>query len=114
MNGSRLPWTTIIKMRIDKDFTFVAKKNGEQNRRNIVMNVYFDVDNLLNTKNVSGVYQATGDPMDDGYLTAPKMQQNINTQLDPEAFRMYYQMRLLNGAGYMAPRTMRIGLSLNF
>ncbi|MFA6128743.1 MAG: carboxypeptidase-like regulatory domain-containing protein [Bacteroidales bacterium] len=114
MNGSRLPWTTNIKMRIDKDITFVAKKTGEQSRKNIVMNIYLDVDNLLNTQNVSGVYSATGDPMDDGYLTAPKMQQNINTQLDPEAYRMYYQMRLLNGAGYMAPRTMRIGLSLNF
>jgi hypothetical protein len=114
MNGSRMPWTTNIKMRLDKDFTFKVQRSGEGNRKNIVVNVYFDVDNLLNTMNVAGVYSATGDPKDDGYLTAPKMQQQINTQLDPEAFKMYYAMRLLNGAGYMAPRTMRIGLSLNF
>ncbi|MFA5817565.1 MAG: hypothetical protein WC865_18340, partial [Bacteroidales bacterium] len=114
MNGSRLPWTTNIKMRVDKDFNLTVKKSGEQSRKNIMLNVYLDVDNLLNTKNVSGVYSATGDPMDDGYLAAPKMQQQINTQLDPEAYKMYYQMRLLNGAGYMSPRTMRIGLTLNF
>jgi hypothetical protein len=101
-------------MRVDKDFNLTMKKNGEQGKKQIILNVYLDVDNLLNTMNVSGVYQATGDPYDDGYLTAPKMQQQILTQLDPEAFRMYYTMRLLNGAGYMAPRTMRIGLSLNF
>lgn len=130
LNGSRLPWTTNIKMRIDKDITLTIKKNGEQNRKSIVMNVYFDVDNLLNTQNVSGVYSATGDPMDDGYLASPKMQQEINAYgnikeligyglgstgyTGSEAYAMYYQMRLLNNAGYMAPRTMRIGLSLNF
>jgi outer membrane receptor protein involved in Fe transport len=114
MNGSRLPWTTNIKMRVDKDFNLTVKRNAEQGKKIIMLNVYLDVDNLLNTKNVSDVYSATGDPQDDGYLTAPKMQQQINTQLDPEAFRMYYQMRLLNGARYMGPRTMRVGLSLNF
>lgn len=124
MNGSRLPWTTNIKMRIDKDFNLTIKKTGEQSRKNLILNVYFDVDNLLNTINISGVYSATGDPMDNGYLAAPKMQQEINSYgtsvefpgyaLGSDAYKMYYQMRLLNGAGYMAPRTMRIGLSLNF
>jgi outer membrane receptor protein involved in Fe transport len=114
MNGSRLPWTTIIKMRVDKDFNLTVKKSGDQNRKSMFINVYLDVDNLLNTKNVSTVYSATGDPLDNGYLASPKMQQQILTQLDPEAYRMYYQMTLMNGAGYMAPRTMRIGLSLNF
>jgi len=130
MNGSRLPWTTIIKMRVDKDFNLTVKKSGEQSRKNIVLNVYLDVDNLLNTKNVSGVYSATGDPMDDGYLASPKMQQQINAygnnkeligyglgstgNTGSEAYKMYYQMRLLNNAGYMAPRILRIGLYLNF
>ena len=114
MNGSRLPWTTNIQMRVDKDFNLTIKKSGEQNRKNIILNVYLDVSNLLNSMNVSGVYSATGDAMDDGYLAAPKMQQQINTQLDPEAYKMYYQMRLLNNAQYSGPRSMRIGISLNF
>jgi hypothetical protein len=80
----------------------------------VILNVYLDVDNLLNTKNVFGVYSATGDPMDDGYLTAPKAQQQIQTTNDPESYRMYYQIRLWNNSGYGSPRTMRLGASLNF
>ncbi|MFH0762010.1 MAG: TonB-dependent receptor [Bacteroidota bacterium] len=114
LNGSRLPWTTVIKMRIDKDFNLSFKKNGNQDRRDLVLNVYLNVDNLLNTQNIAGVYSATGDPEDNGYLTAPKMQQVIATQYDEEAYRMFYQMALWNGAQYFAPRTMQIGLSLNF
>ncbi len=113
-NGSRMPWTTNVKMRIDKDFSLNFKKNGNQSRKSMVLNVYLDVDNLLNTMNVSGVYSATGDPLDNGYLASPKTQQAISTQLDPESYKMYYNMMLLNGAGYMAPRSMRIGCSLNF
>jgi hypothetical protein len=114
LNGSRLPWTNVIKMRLDKDFNLSFKKNGNQDRRDLVLNVYLNVDNLFNTKNVSGVYAATGDPEDNGYLTAPKTQQVIATQYDEEAFRMFYQMLLLNNQQYFAPRTMQLGISLNF
>jgi outer membrane receptor protein involved in Fe transport len=47
MNGSRLPWTTNIKMRIDKDFNLTLKKNAEQGRRTMMLNVYLDVDNSV-------------------------------------------------------------------
>ncbi|MCD6345869.1 MAG: carboxypeptidase-like regulatory domain-containing protein [Bacteroidales bacterium] len=114
LNGSRLPWTTNIKMRADKNFNLKFKKSGKQSGKNVTLNVYLDVDNLLNTKNVYGVYSATGDPFDDGYLTAPKMQQNIAAQVDPEAFRMYYMYGMLNTGHYSGPRTMRLGLRLNF
>jgi hypothetical protein len=112
-NGSRLPWTNFVKMRVDKDFN-LSLKGGEGRAKSTIVNVYVDVYNLLNTKNVSSVYAATGDPEDDGYLTAPKMQQNIEVQLDPEAYRMYYQMRALGSVRYMGPRTIRFGVSLNF
>lgn len=114
LNGSRLPWTTNIKMRADKDFIMNLKKKGDQGRKELVLSVYLDVDNLLNTKTVYGVYSATGDPMDDGYLASPKMQQQILTQNDPESYKMYYQMRLWNNSGYGSPRTMRLGVTLNF
>ena len=114
LNGSRLPWTTNIKMRLDKDFVLNLKKDGDSRRKSMILNVYLDVDNLLNTQTVYSVYSATGDPLDDGYLTAPKMQQQINTQNDPESYRMYYQIRLWNNSGYGNPRTMRLGVSLNF
>ncbi len=114
LNGSRLPWTTNIKMRVDKDINLTFKKNDGAAGKTTGLNIYLDVNNLLNTKNVSSVYAATGDPEDDGYLTAPKMQQNINVQLDPEVYRMYYQMRALGNVHYLAPRTIRLGVSLNF
>ena len=112
-NGSRLPWTTNIKLRVDKDFDLSFKKN-EGGGSPTTLNVYFDINNLLNTMNVSSVYNATGDPEDDGYLTAPKMQQNINAQLDTESFRMYYQMRAMGNVRYMGPRTIRFGIMLSF
>jgi outer membrane receptor protein involved in Fe transport len=110
LNGSRLPWTTNIKMRADKEFMLNPGKSGRQ----YSINVYLDVDNLLNTLNVYGVYAATGDPFDDGYLTAPKMQQNIASQLDEESYRMYYYFSMLGTGNYSGPRTVRLGVSLNF
>ncbi|MCD6333174.1 MAG: carboxypeptidase-like regulatory domain-containing protein [Bacteroidales bacterium] len=109
LNGSRLPWTTNIKMRMDKDF--VLSKNRS---RPVILNIYLDVDNLLNTKNVYSVFAATGDPYDDGYLTSPKMQARINTQNDPEAYIMYYQFNRIANNGYGGPRVTRLGLSINF
>lgn len=110
LNGSRLPWTTNIKMRMDKDFILNPNASGKQYE----INVYLDVDNLLNTLNIDGVYSATGDPFDDGYLTAPKMQQNIAAQLNEESYRMYYMFGMLGTNNYMAPRTIRLGITLNF
>lgn len=111
MNGSRLPWTTNIRMRVDKEIVLNSKNSsGKQ----YSINIYLDVDNLLNTQNIYGVYSATGDPFDDGYLTAPKMQQNIQSQLDEEAYRMYYYARMLGTGNFSGPRTMRLGLTLNF
>lgn len=110
LNGSRLPWTTNIRMRVDKEFVLNPNASGKQ----YGLNVYLDVDNLLNTRNIYGVYRATGDPFDDGYLTAPKMQQNIETQLDVESYIMYYTYRMLGTSNYSRPRTIRLGVTLNF
>ncbi len=109
LNGSRLPWTTNIKMRVDKDFVLTKNRATP-----VVLNVYLDVDNLLNTKNVYSVFSATGDPWDDGYLTSPKMQQNINSQTDPESYIMYYEFRRLANNGYGGPRLMKIGATVSF
>ena len=70
--------------------------------------------NLLNAKNILGVYNATGDPDDDGYLTSAKYQQEIMTQLDPEAFIQMYQIYVNAGGNYSTPRQIKIGASFNF
>ncbi|MEZ5146564.1 MAG: hypothetical protein R2759_05630 [Bacteroidales bacterium] len=78
INGSRLPWQFRLDMRMDKDIYF----SNETGKSNMYLNIYLQVLNLLDTKNVLGVYPATGVPDDDGYLAAAEWQREINEQLD--------------------------------
>jgi len=64
--------------------------------------------------NILNVYPATGSPDDDGYLTAPEWQENINTQLDPQAYRDLYSLREVTPFNYSYPRQIRLGIIFNF
>ena len=59
---------------------------------------------LLNSKNIVGVYNATGNPDDDGYLSAPEWQREINSQIDPQAFIQMYSLYVNAGGNYSMPR----------
>ncbi len=113
--GSRMPASFKIDLRVDKDFDVVlgGKKEGKTGH-NAYFNVYVNVTNLLNAKNILNVYKATGDPDDDGYLTSSKYQQEILNQLDPEAFIQMYQIYVNNGGNYATPRQIKVGASFNF
>lgn len=111
INGARLPWQFNINMRIDKDFNFSMSK--EKNRP-ATINVYLDILNLLNTKNVTNVYPATGTAYDDGYLAAPEWQTQINNQVNPESYRDLYSVWIDNPYNYSTPRQIRLGLMFNF
>ena len=78
------------------------------------MNVYLQVLNLLNSQNITQVYPATGNANDDGYLTAPAWQREINSQIDPQAYIQMYQLIVNSGYYYSMPRHIRVGLSFNF
>jgi outer membrane receptor protein involved in Fe transport len=108
MNGSRLPWQFRIDMRLDKDF---HPKWGD---KKAYFNVYLQVLNLFNTKNIMGVYSATGNADDDGYLAAPEWQQQIENQLDPQSYRDLYALRVNVPFNYSSPRLIRIGVRFNF
>ena len=114
-NGSRIPASFRFDLRVDKDFNFTlgGKKEGSKGRDAFV-NVYLQVLNLLNSKNITGVYAATGNPDDDGYLSAPEWQREINSQVDPQAFIQMYQLIVNSGYNYSMPRHIRLGLSFNF
>ncbi len=113
-NGSRMPASFRLNLRVDRDFDFmVGKKEGKEGRAAFV-NVYLQVLNLLNSKNVLDVYSATGNPNDDGYLTAPEWKRQIQSQLDPVAFTQMYQIFVNRGSNYSTPRQIRLGCSLNF
>jgi hypothetical protein len=113
-SGSRLPWQFRLDLRVDKDFYFKMKKNADDNSKLLYLNVYLQVLNLLDTKNIINVYPYTGNPDDDGYLSAPEWQRQINDQIDPLAFRDLYGNFADNPSNYSTPRQIRLGLTLNF
>ncbi len=115
-NGSRIPASFRFDLRLDKDiyFTIGGKKEGESKGREAFVNVYLQVLNLLNSKNIVNVYSATGNPDDDGYLSAPEWQREINSQVDPQSFIQMYELYVNSGYNYSMPRHIRLGVSINF
>lgn len=114
MYGSRLPWAFRFDLRIDKDINLkLGKKDGEKGR-DAYMNIYFQILNVLNSKNIMGVYAATGNPDDDGYLSAPEYQREIQIQRDPQAYRDLYSLFVNYAGNYSQPRQIRFGVIFNF
>lgn len=109
INGSRLPWQFRIDGRLDRDIDISKKKDSKT-----YLNVYLQVLNLLNTKNIISVYPATGSPDDDGYLTAPEWQSNIEASIDPQAYRDLYALRMNSPFNFSTPRQIRLGVIFNF
>ncbi len=108
LNGSRLPWQFWMDAQINKEF---LTKIG--NRR-INFNIYLSVLNVLNTQNVIAVYGTTGNPNDDGYLTNPKYQAQINAYEDPQAYRDLRSVSTDSPYNYSLPRRIRLGVEINF
>jgi len=78
------------------------------------MNVYFQILNVLDTRNVMEVYRYTGNPDDDGYLNAAEHQASINSYEDPRAFTDMYSTKINNPYNYSLPRRVRLGIIFNF
>jgi outer membrane receptor protein involved in Fe transport len=114
INGSRLPWQFSIDAKIDKDFYFDMGKKKSGDTRKGSLNVYLSCQNILNSKNVMSVFSFTGLPDDDGYLSSPEYQNEINAQLNPETFRRMYELFINNPGNYSTPRTLRLGLIFGF
>jgi hypothetical protein len=113
MNGSRLPGNFRVGLKIDKDFNLKSKEGSDPFIK--TLNVYFRVQNLLDTKNVLNVYRYTGSPDDDGYLDFYR--QDAGDAIDQNRIDIY-TVRLLNGEGgtsnYSTPRRAYIGCTLTF
>jgi outer membrane receptor protein involved in Fe transport len=110
--GSRGPWQFRTDITIDKDFHFTMG-DGEKKHEGFV-NVYLRINNLLNQQNIMGVYPYTGNPDDDGYLTAPESQKQISEALSEQAYRDMYAVAVNNPGNYSFPRTVRLGVIFNF
>lgn len=114
INGNRLPWVFNLDLRLDKTFRV---SNNPKNP--LDLNVYLRVQNLLDIRNIAGVYSASGSADDDGYLTSVRGQSEIaNTQASrPGSLNAYlnsYQMRMLDPDFYYLPRRIFLGAIFNF
>jgi len=109
INGARTPWQFRIDARVEKDINLKIN-----DKKTATLNVYLLVQNVLNTQNVTGVYRATGNAKDDGFINSPDGQQLAASQVDPQAFVDQYNIRIQNPDNYSLPRRTRIGIRFDF
>ncbi|MBO6079370.1 MAG: carboxypeptidase regulatory-like domain-containing protein [Bacteroidales bacterium] len=120
INGSNMPWQYQADLRIDKTFMFNFNKNkkdenGKTKAAKIgYLTVYLDIQNLFNFKNIISVYDYTGNPDDDGYLSAAAYQQQINSQIYVPSYINYYEMRVQNPYNYSRPFRASLGIQFGF
>ena len=109
INGARKPWNLTLNLRVDKNFN-LAKNMG--------VNVYVRVSNLLDQRNTINLYPASGDPEDDGFLSsfrgADAIAQIENSSRDVDAFLASYGWRILNPNFFSLPRRIFAGAIFNF
>ncbi len=113
INGSRLPWTFNMDMRIDKRFNINVTAD-----RKMSFNAYLRVQNLFDIKNVRNVFPFTGDPEDDGYLISSfgtdRVDQIADQNRNTEAFLAAYNWRLDSFANFTVPRRIYLGVIMDF
>ncbi len=115
VNGSRLPWYFRVNMRVWKDFAFVVgKKKEKEDKRQIDLQIYLQIQNLLNSKNPVSVYRYTGVPGDDGYLSDPSSSTAITAALNPQAYRDQYAAYINRPDNYALPRRIYLGAVFSF
>ena len=111
--GARLPWGFYFNVVVDKTWP-IEVKTGKRTRQTM-LNAAVTVNNLFDIRNVTGVFNVTGNPSDNGYLTDPETQSVINQYLDPQSFRDMYSIMIANGNwNWSSPRTIRLTLSYSF
>ncbi|QXD16749.1 carboxypeptidase-like regulatory domain-containing protein [Rhodocaloribacter litoris] len=102
INGENLPTTTLINLRLDRQFRLNDRTT---------LTAFLWIENLLDQDNVLDVWPATGDPDNDGYL---ETDDGLAEFPPGSSGRMYYQFRLRDPFNYGIPRQTRLGFRLNF
>ncbi len=113
LSGSRLPWTFSVDAKINKEFEIVT---SSANNKSMFIEIYARAQNLLNTRNVLGVYGYTGDPDDDGYLASEFGLDEIKQakDIDVQSFLDTYSWRLAAPEHYARPRRIYVGMNVSF
>ncbi len=109
INGARKPWYFEANVRLDKTFQITDK---------LMANVYLRFENILNLKNIVGVYSYSGDPDDDGYLVTSfgqnRIQKIVEQGLPLDNFYDMYNWRMAAPWHYSRPRRIYLGVMFNF
>lgn len=115
INGSRLPWYFRVNMRVWKDFTFnVGKKKEGAEKRALDLEIYLQIQNLIDSRNVVAVYRFTGVPNDDGYLGDPSSIPQIQSAVSAQAYKDQYAAYINRPGNYSLPRRIYLGAVFNF
>jgi hypothetical protein len=114
INGSNLPWNYKLDLRIDKDIKLTWNKKDGEGKKQANLNIYLQVLNLLNTKNVINVYKYTGSPTDDGYLSSPQGQQTLSNQTNLQSYLDLYHLKMNDPSYFSQARVIRLGLLFDF
>jgi len=120
VNGSRLPWHYGLDLRLDKNFalTKMTKSSdvvtGIKPKRPLYLKAILQVNNVLQTKDILGVYGFTGKPDDNGYLTSPFGKQYAPQQIDPQSYTDLYKIAINNPSYLNYARTISFALEFNF
>jgi len=112
INGSRLPWNYKLDMRIDRDIPLNFSKEGKASNRSL--NLYVQIQNLLNTQNQLSAYAATGSGSDDGYLKSGNGIEDANNRTSTNSFQYLYGLKVNDPLNFSLPRTTRVGVIINF
>jgi hypothetical protein len=110
LNSSVTPWNFQLDAKIDKSFSLGAMN----------LNVYLWVINLLDIKNITGVFGTSGDPEDDGYLASPDGAAAINNykntygEKTAEMYRQLYLASIYSADNFGTPRQIRLGIRLDY
>ena len=105
LNSGVMPATFNIDLRLDKTFVISGVNLG----------LFCVVKNVLNTQNVSAVYNYSGLPDNDGYLTTQAGQNWLNDWAigGPESGQDLYTSRITSPSRWGTPRQVQIGLRVD-
>jgi len=116
--SSRLPWQFTMNINVSKAYFVNIGKTKQADGRIVdkraSLTAFFWVTNVLNLKNVNGVYAYTGNAEDDGFLNSPQGQLVVENAINAQSFYDLYSTAINNPGNFTAPRQARLGLRLNF
>jgi len=124
INGANQPWQFNCNLRLDKSFylNLANKKekteSGKPKNKPGALTFVLDFQNLLNLKSAISVYDYTGRPDTDGYLTSSlfisAIQDGYILSMPANSARNYYSMYIANPFNYNTPFCVTLGIEFSF